>query len=125
VDDVFRRDCPARAVFEHIAARWGVLVLTALRDGDLRFFELRGKIEGISEKMLSQTLRTLVRDGLVTRTVEPTVPPQVSYGLTPLGTGITEPLSALTAWIKQHAADIVQAQTTYDATSNETASRSN
>ncbi|MFD0683605.1 winged helix-turn-helix transcriptional regulator [Actinomadura fibrosa] len=113
-DDVFRRDCPARVVLDHVSGRWGVLVLTALGGGDLRFFELRERIEGISEKMLSQTLRTLVRDGLVVRTVEPSVPPKVSYGLTGLGRGIGEPLRALTGWIKEHAPEIVGAQLAYD-----------
>lgn len=75
--------------------------------------------------MLSQTLRTLVRDGLIARTVEPTVPPRVTYGLTPLGAGITEPLGALTGRIKQHAADIVQAQAAYDAASSESAGHPN
>ncbi|MGK5557389.1 winged helix-turn-helix transcriptional regulator [Actinomadura kijaniata] len=118
MDDVFRQDCPARMVLDHVTGRWGVLVLTALRDGDLRFSELRAKVEGVSEKMLSQTLRTLVRDGLVARTVEPTVPPRVSYGLTPLGVGITEPLQALTGWIRRHAGEIIEAQTSYDASSS-------
>ncbi|TDD91352.1 winged helix-turn-helix transcriptional regulator [Actinomadura rubrisoli] len=113
-DDVFRRDCPARVVLDHVTGRWGVLVLAALGAGDLRFYELREKIEGISEKMLSQTLRVLVRDGLVLRTVEPTVPPRVSYGLTALGRGITEPLRGLTGWIRSHAGEIIAAQGAYD-----------
>ena len=115
MNDVFQKDCPAREILDHIATRWGLLVLASLSGGGLRFFELREKIEGISEKMLSQTLRTLVRDGLVARTVEPTVPPRVSYALTPLGSSLTEPLCALTSWIREHAAEIVQAQADYDA----------
>lgn len=114
MDDVFRQDCPARVVLDHVTGRWGVLVLTALGGGDLRFFELRNRIEGISEKMLSQTLRTLVRDGLVLRTVEPSVPPKVTYGLTELGRGIGEPLRGLTGWIRGHAAEIVAAQDAHD-----------
>ncbi|QFG23350.1 helix-turn-helix domain-containing protein [Actinomadura sp. WMMB 499] len=114
-DDVFRRDCPARVVLDHVTGRWGVLVLTALDGGDLRFFELRNRIEGISEKMLSQTLRTLVRDGLVERTVEPTVPPKVTYGLTELGRGIGVPLRGLTGWIREHAAAIGAARAAHDA----------
>ncbi|MBE1532170.1 winged helix-turn-helix transcriptional regulator [Actinomadura algeriensis] len=114
MDDVFRRDCPARVVLDHVTGRWGVLVLTALHGGDLRFFELRDRIEGISEKMLSQTLRTLVRDGLVLRTVEPTVPPRVTYALTDLGRGIGEPLRALTGWIRTHAAEIAAARDAHD-----------
>lgn len=116
MDDVFRQDCPARMVLDHVTRRWGVLVLTSLDASDLRFYELRNRIEGVSEKMLSQTLRTLVRDGLVLRTVEPTVPPAVTYGLTPLGRGITAPLRTLTGWIRDHAPEIIQAQQTYDST---------
>ena len=116
MDDVFRRDCPAGVVLDHVTRRWGILVLTALDSSDLRFYELRDRIEGVSEKMLSQTLRTLVRDGLVLRTVEPTVPPSVTYALTPLGRGITAPLRGLTGWIRDHAAEIITAQQTYDAT---------
>ncbi|MFF0523155.1 winged helix-turn-helix transcriptional regulator [Actinomadura nitritigenes] len=115
MDDVFRRDCPARVVLDHVTRRWGILVLTALDSSDLRFYELRDRIEGVSEKMLSQTLRTLVRDGLVLRTVEPTVPPSVTYALTPLGRGITVPLRGLTGWIREHAAEIITAQHTFDA----------
>ncbi|WP_307801904.1 winged helix-turn-helix transcriptional regulator [Actinomadura violacea] len=115
MDDVFRQDCPARVVLDHVTRRWGVLVLTALNSSDLRFYELRDRIEGVSEKMLSQTLRTLVRDGLVLRTVEPTVPPSVTYGLTPLGRGVTASLSALTGWIRDHAPAIIAAQRAYDA----------
>ncbi|GLY84290.1 HxlR family transcriptional regulator [Actinoallomurus iriomotensis] len=116
VGDVFHRDCPARMVLDHVTSRWGVLILTALRDGDLRFSELREKIEGISEKMLSQTLRMLLRDGLVSRAVEPSTPPKVTYGLTTLGKGITEPLEGLSGWIRDHAPDILAAQASYDAT---------
>ncbi|GAA2158063.1 winged helix-turn-helix transcriptional regulator [Actinomadura napierensis] len=115
MDDVFRRDCPARMVLDHVARRWGVLVLTSLDASDLRFFELRNRIEGVSEKMLSQTLRTLQRDGLIVRTVEPTVPPSVTYGLTPLGRGITASLRTLTGWIRDNASEIIEAQRTYDA----------
>jgi DNA-binding HxlR family transcriptional regulator len=115
MDDVFRRDCPARMVLDHVSGRWGVLVLTALLPCDLRFYQLRDRIDGISEKMLAQTLRTLVRDGLVLRSVEPVVPPRVSYGLTPLGKGITAKLGALTEWIRENAAAILAAQAAYDA----------
>jgi DNA-binding HxlR family transcriptional regulator len=124
VDDVFRRDCPARVVLDHVTRRWGILVLTALDSSDLRFYELRDRIEGVSEKMLSQTLRTLVRDGLILRTVEPTVPPSVTYALTPLGRSITASLRTLTGWIRDHAAEIIQAQQTYDAAASGSAAGS-
>ena len=113
--DVFTRDCPARMVLDHVSGRWGVLVLTALLAGELRFYQLRDRIEGISEKMLAQTLRTLVRDGLVHREVEPVTPPQVCYRLTPLGNGVTSRLGDLTDWIRDNAAAILVAQVAYDA----------
>ncbi|EXU65806.1 HxlR family transcriptional regulator [Streptomyces sp. PRh5] len=93
--DVFHTDCPARDVVDHVTSRWGIWVLISLRSNDLRFYELRESIQGISEKMLAQTLRALVQDGLVWREVEPTTPPQVTYGLTEFGQDIGEPLTAL------------------------------
>jgi DNA-binding HxlR family transcriptional regulator len=112
--EVFHTDCPARTVLDHVTSRWGVWVLMALLQRELRFFELRESIEGISEKMLSQTLRTLVRDGLVWRAVEPSTPPRVSYGLTPLGQGTSEPLAELFGWIRGHAYDILDTQAEFD-----------
>ena len=93
--EVFHTDCPARDVVDHVTSRWGVWVLISLRAGDLRFFELRRSIRGISEKMLAQTLRALVQYGLLWRKVEPTTPPQVTYGLTEFGREIGEPLTEL------------------------------
>ncbi|MEV5161675.1 helix-turn-helix domain-containing protein [Streptomyces sp. NPDC053728] len=93
--DVFHTDCPARVVVDHVTSRWGVWVLISLRIGSLRFYELRESIQGISEKMLAQTLRALVQDGLVWREVEPTTPPQVTYGLTEFGRDVGEPLTEL------------------------------
>ncbi|CAL9430458.1 MULTISPECIES: winged helix-turn-helix transcriptional regulator [unclassified Streptomyces] len=93
--DVFHTDCLARDMVDHVTSRWGVWVLIALRRNDLRFYELRESIQGISEKMLAQTLRALVEDGLVWRRVEPTTPPQVTYGLTEFGRDVGEPLTEL------------------------------
>ncbi|MCA1219537.1 winged helix-turn-helix transcriptional regulator [Streptomyces sp. 8L] len=93
--DVFHTDCPARAMVDHVTSRWGIWVLISLRTNDLRFYELRESIQGISEKMLAQTLRALVQDGLVWRKVEPTTPPQVTYGLTEFGRHVGEPLTEL------------------------------
>ncbi|MGW6207766.1 winged helix-turn-helix transcriptional regulator [Streptomyces sp. NPDC055089] len=93
--DVFHTDCPARNVIDHVTSRWGVWVLISLRGNSLRFYELRESIRGISEKMLAQTLRALVEDGLVWREVEPTTPPQVTYGLTEFGREVGEPLTDL------------------------------
>jgi DNA-binding HxlR family transcriptional regulator len=111
---VFAANCPSRTVLDHVTSKWGVLVLVSLSQGSQRWSELRRRAEGISEKMLAQTLRTLVRDGLVWRRVEPTTPPQVSYGLTPLGAGTSEPLSALFGWLRDHAADILETQAGFD-----------
>ncbi|MEV6719136.1 helix-turn-helix domain-containing protein [Lentzea sp. NPDC051208] len=93
--EVFHTDCPAREMVGHVTSRWGIWVLISLQTNDLRFFELRESIRGISEKMLSQTLRGLVEDGLVWRRVEPTTPPQVTYGLTEFGRDVGEPLADL------------------------------
>jgi DNA-binding HxlR family transcriptional regulator len=105
-------------VLDHIGSRWGVLVLTALRDGPLRFYLLRTKIEGISEKMLSQTLRTLSRDGLVYREVEPSIPPKVSYGLTPLGSGLADHMRQLFDWLRANAEHVVDHQHHYDTSTH-------
>ncbi|WP_399880369.1 winged helix-turn-helix transcriptional regulator [Streptomyces sp. BBFR51] len=102
--DVFHTDCPARDVVDHVTSRWGVWVLISLRSNSLRFFELRESIQGISEKMLAQTLRSLVQDGLVWREVEPTTPPQVTYGLTEFGREVGEPLTDLFDRITQRLA---------------------
>jgi DNA-binding HxlR family transcriptional regulator len=93
--EVFHTACPARDVVDHVTSRWGVWVLISLRSNSLRFYELRESIRGISEKMLAQTLRALVQDGLLWREVEPTTPPQVTYGLTEFGRDVGEPLSEL------------------------------
>ncbi|MER7850200.1 helix-turn-helix domain-containing protein [Kitasatospora sp. NPDC096077] len=93
--DVLHTDCPARDMVDHVTSRWGIWVLISLRGNDLRYYELRESIQGVSEKMLAQTLRTLVDDGLVRRHVEPTMPPQVSYGLTEFGHEIGESLTEL------------------------------
>ena len=93
--EVFHTDCPARDMVDHVTSRWGIWVLISLRSNDLRFFELRDSIQGISEKMLAQTLRALVEDGLIWRKVEPTTPPQVTYGLTEFGQDVGEPLTEL------------------------------
>ncbi|MGW2248637.1 winged helix-turn-helix transcriptional regulator [Kitasatospora sp. NPDC001660] len=93
--EVFHTDCPARDVVDHVTSRWGVWVLISLRSNALRFYELRESIHGISEKMLAQTLRVLVRDGLLRREVEPTSPPQVTYALTEFGQEVSEPLADL------------------------------
>lgn len=101
-------------MFNHIASRWGLLLLVTLGEGPLRFHLLRDSIEGISEKMLSQTLKFLVRDGLVRRLVEPTIPPRVTYELTPIGGELAAPLRDLVGRLGRRVPDILAAQVAYD-----------
>lgn len=108
--EVFHQKCPAVQVLDHITSRWGIWVLLALREKELRFFELREHIDGVSEKMLSQTLRNLTGDGLVWRHVEPTVPPQVTYGLTELGEGTADHLGGMFDWIRENSETIMDAR---------------
>ena len=109
-----RADCPARHLLDRIGDRWSVLVLTALSDGSVRFSELRRRIEGVSQKMLTQTLRGLERDGLVRRTVYPEVPVRVEYTLTEAGRTLREPLRALEEWSIAHLGDVSASQEAYD-----------
>jgi DNA-binding HxlR family transcriptional regulator len=104
-----------RQVLTRVGDKWSVLVVTLLRDGPKRFSELRRTIEGVSQRMLTLTLRGLERDGLVTRTVEPTIPPRVDYELTPLGQTLLVPVMALARWAAECRGDIQEAQRRYDA----------
>ena len=105
--EVFTEGCPTRVVLDHIMSKWGVLVLLALTDGTHRWGELRREVEGISEKMLASTLRTLEADGLVERTSYPEVPPRVEYSLTELGRELMERMMPLVQWVAARADDIV------------------
>ena len=109
--EVFVEGCPTRVVLDHIMSKWGVLVLLALTDGTLRWGELRREVQGISEKMLASTLRTLEADGLVQRTSYPEVPPRVEYALTDLGRELMQRMLPLVEWIAVHAGEIVPAET--------------
>ena len=101
--DVFAKECPSRVVLDHITGRWGVLVLAGLRNkGPARFNALRRRIEGVSERMLAQTLQGLERDGFVRREVLAVMPPSVSYSLTDLGAGTADHLLALIGHIESH-----------------------
>ena len=110
----YRADCPSRHILDRIGDRWTVLVVVALGDGSVRFSELRRRIEGISQKMLTQTLRGLERDGLVLRTVHPEVPVRVDYALTEAGRTLREPLRALEQWSVAHLGDVSASQEAYD-----------
>ncbi|MFD9733772.1 winged helix-turn-helix transcriptional regulator [Umezawaea sp. NPDC059074] len=101
-----------------VASKWTALAIGALEDGPQRFGEVRRKVEGITQKMLTQTLRALTRDGLITRTVYPTVPLRVEYELTPLGRSLVAPLSALRTWSEQHIDLIQTARADYDETAD-------
>ncbi|MBB3038308.1 winged helix-turn-helix transcriptional regulator [Hoyosella altamirensis] len=114
--DVFARECASRPVLQNITGRWGVLVLAALADSTCRFSELRRRIDGVSERMLAQTLQNLERDGLVRRDVLTTIPPHVEYSLTGLGSRITEPLLALIGLVEESVPEIVAAQERHDHT---------
>lgn len=110
----YRADCPTRRILDRIGDRWTVLVVGALWDGTARFSELRRRIEGISQKMLTQTLRGLERDGLVQRTVHPEVPVRVEYTLTEAGRTLRGPLRALEDWSITHLGDVSASQQAYD-----------
>lgn len=110
--DPFARDCPSRRLLDRIGDRWTVLLITTLEDGPCRFSELLRTVDGISQKMLTQTLRSLEADGLVLRTVHPEIPPRVEYELTELGRSLLEPLGALIDWATDHMGEV---QTSRDA----------
>ncbi|MFK4443341.1 DNA-binding HxlR family transcriptional regulator [Caballeronia udeis] len=117
LSDLLRRgellsaDCPSREVLKHVTSRWGVLVLMVLLDQTCRFSDLRRKVDGVSEKMLAQTLQWLAADGFVTRTVYDEVPPHVDYRLTPLGEEVARQVTSLADWIEMNLSRILSART--------------
>jgi DNA-binding HxlR family transcriptional regulator len=113
--DSFMRNCPSHHVLETLSGKWTYLIVAALRPGRMRNAELQRKIEGISPKMLSQTLRTLERDGLVTRTVYAEVPPRVDYLLTPLGLELARLMDQIRTWAETHVPQIAAARAQHDA----------
>jgi len=106
-DGAFEANCPTRVVLDHVTSKWGVLVLVALDRRTLRWGELRRTVDGVSEKMLAQTLRTLERDGFVHREALPVIPPHVEYSLTPLGDELVERLVPLVDWVFEHVGEIL------------------
>jgi DNA-binding HxlR family transcriptional regulator len=106
--------CPVRDVLDRIGDKWSVLVISLLGDGPMRFMELKRSIGLVSQRMLTRTLRGLERDGLITRTVHPVVPPRVDYELTALGRGLQGVLTELTTWSFAHASDVASARREYD-----------
>jgi DNA-binding HxlR family transcriptional regulator len=106
--------CRAREILDRVGDKWSLYVVTLLGNGTMRFSELQRAIEGITPRMLTVTLRTLERDGLVTRTVYPVVPPRVDYDLTPIGSTLLEAVTPLVEWAGAHLADIDTARADYD-----------
>jgi len=112
--DPYRLDCPSRRLLDRIGDRWTVLIVGALDPGPQRFSALAARVGGISQKMLTQTLRSLERDGFVTRTVYPEVPPRVEYELTALGRSLQGPLRALEEWAVANMSEVVDREDAYD-----------
>lgn len=116
---VYNEECPTRQALDRIADKWSVLIIGMLEDKPKRFSDLQRAIGGISQKMLTQTLRTLERDGLIKRTVYAQVPPRVDYELTPLGRTLIEPIRAIRVWAESHIKQVIAAQQTYDQQASE------
>ncbi|GAB3292800.1 ArsR family transcriptional regulator [Epidermidibacterium keratini] len=113
--DAYLAQCPSRRLLDRVSDKWVTLIICALRDGELRFSELARQIAGVSQKMLTQTLRTLERDGLVARRVTASVPVRVDYSLTPLGSSLLGPIELMKDWAEQHMPDVDAARAEYDA----------
>ena len=110
-----REDCEVRQILDRIADKWSLLVIALLDERRMRFTELRREIDGVSQRMLTVTLRQLERDGLVTRTVHPEIPPRVEYELTPMGATLHETIQSLVTWTEEHQTQIAAARASYDA----------
>jgi len=110
-----REDCEVRQILDRIAGKWSLLTVALLAGGALRFTELKRRIDGISQRMLTVTLRQLERDGLVERTVHPVVPPRVDYELTPLGATLLDTIEPLVTWTEANQRTIAAAREAYDA----------
>jgi DNA-binding HxlR family transcriptional regulator len=108
--ELFAATCPSRGVLDHVTSRWGVLVMVALLEDTYRFSELRRKINGVSEKMLAQTLQSLEADGFVLREVHPVIPPHVDYSLTPLGREVAAHVKTLAGWIEDNLPRVMVAR---------------
>lgn len=106
--------CPLRDILDRVGDKWSVLVVVLLGEGTRRFSDLRRSVDGISQRMLTHTLRQLERDGLLSRTVYPSVPLRVEYTLTPLGQTLLEPLAALACWAEEHRPEVLEARVAYD-----------
>ncbi|MCF2707086.1 helix-turn-helix transcriptional regulator [Arcanobacterium haemolyticum] len=114
--NVFSSACPSRETLQHLTGKWGALTMAALEDGALRFGEIRRRIDGVSERMLSQTLAQLERDGFVARHVLSAIPPHVEYELTELGRSLVRPLISLIDLVEHSMPDVYTARDAYDKT---------
>lgn len=112
--DVMVATCPSRTSLAKIANKWTAMIVIALDAGPLRFGALRNAVDGISAKVLTETLRDLERDGIVSRTMYNEMPPRVEYQLTPLGQTLRQPLTALGRWAEEHIGDVLRAREDYD-----------
>ena len=112
--NAYAADCPSRKVLDMIGNKWASLIIFLLENEPKRFSELERVIDGISHKMLTQTLRELERSGLVNRTIFPQIPPRVEYELTPLGKSLVEPINRLLIWSYEHVDEVTTAQADYD-----------
>jgi len=112
--DAFLASCPARQLLDRISDKWVTLIVTALADGPQRYSDLSRRIAGVSQKMLTQTLRSLERDGLITRSVTPSVPVRVDYELTPLGQTLLPLIASIKGWAETHMPEVAAARTQYD-----------
>ena len=115
--DAYNERCPTRMVLDRIADKWTVLIVGALEEKTKRFGELRREVGGVSQKMLTQTLRGLERDGVVARTVYASVPPKVEYSLTSLGRTLVRIVEAIREWSEQNIEDVLKARDEYDCRS--------
>ncbi|MFI7690333.1 winged helix-turn-helix transcriptional regulator [Nonomuraea sp. NPDC049655] len=114
--DAYFAECPSRKLLDRLSDKWVTLVLSSLASGERRYSDLARHIAGVSQKMLTQTLRGLERDGLVARRVTPQVPVRVDYALTPLGQSLMPLVTAIKAWAEEHIEDVEAARERYDAT---------
>jgi len=108
--DVLSAKCPSREILDHVTSTWGCLILVVLQEKTYRFSELRRRIDGVSEKMLSQTLKTLEADGFISKRDYKEIPPRVEYSLTSLGKEVAQHVHALAGWVEKNAVKIVSHQ---------------
>ncbi|MEI7239177.1 helix-turn-helix domain-containing protein [Pectobacterium brasiliense] len=116
--DVYAQSCPTRMILDRVGDKWTLLILNILVERPMRFNQLKRDVEGISQKVLSQTLKNLVRDGFVERTVFPTIPVTVEYASTVMGKTLAKPIAELTYWAEQNMDNVLLSQKKFDASAN-------